>query len=43
MKYYANPQYLWNEDLLDFDESAARPNLRTIMDKREQWWLDLNS
>lgn len=32
--YYANPQYLWNEDLSDFDESTARPNYVQITDKR---------
>ncbi|PEF45193.1 cell surface protein [Bacillus cereus] len=32
--YYANPQYLWNEDHSDFDASTARPNYVQVSDKR---------
>ncbi|PLS35078.1 WxL domain-containing protein [Carnobacterium maltaromaticum] len=32
--YFANPQYLWNEDMSDFDPATARPNYVQITDKR---------
>lgn len=32
--YYAEPQYLWNEDQSDFDPSSARINYVQISDKR---------
>lgn len=33
-QYYANPQYLWNEDMTDFDTATPRPNYVQISDKR---------
>ena len=27
--YYANPQYLWNEDMSDFDPATTKTKLRT--------------
>ncbi|MCU4733701.1 WxL domain-containing protein [Bacillus cereus] len=32
--YYANPQYLWNEDHTDVDLTTARPNFVQVSDKR---------
>lgn len=32
--YYAEPQYLWNEDHSDFEPSSAKPNYVQISDKR---------
>lgn len=32
--YYANPQYLWDEEHKEFDKSTSRPNYVQISDKR---------
>lgn len=32
--YFANPQYLWNEDHTDLDPTTARPNYVQVSDKR---------
>lgn len=34
MVYFAEPQFLWNEDKTDFDPASARPHYVQITDKR---------
>lgn len=42
--YYAEPQFLWNDDKSDFNPSSARPNYVQVTDKRgtnSGWTLTL--